>query len=444
MPTPAADPFAFRREAYAWFVAAVLCIGSVVSMIERQVINLLVEPIKADLGISDTQVSLLQGFAFAIFYAALAIPIGRLADVTNRRNVVLAGALLFTMATAACGLAGSFMALFVARTFVGVGEATLVPAGVSILSDYFRRTQLGRAVGMFIGSTYIGSGIALAAIGALLTWLAGRSDIVLPGLGAVADWQFAFIVAAVPGLLFAALLLTLREPPRQQPEAGEAAERATGGEVMAFARANAGFLLPLFLGLPLLAAGQFGLNAWAPTFFIRTYGWTPGDIGPVFGLMVATLSPAGVVAGGWLADRWLAAGRSDANLRVPMLSALTAVPFVASFPLVGDAQLSLLLLAPVMFLGAVPFGAGVAAIPLATPNRMRAQLMAVYLLLANLIGGGAGPWMIAAFTDGVIGDPGQIRWSFAVVGSALLLIGAALLSWGMRALRPASGETVTA
>jgi MFS family permease len=435
--------YSFRTDAYAWFVVGVLCVGSVVSMTERQVINLLVEPIKADLGISDTQVSLLQGFAFAIFYAAMAIPIGRLADSTNRRNVILAGALLFTLATAACGLAGGFAALFVLRMLVGVGEATLTPAGVSILGDYFPRTQLGRAVGLFIGTTYIGSGIALAAIGALLGWLASRPDVVVPGLGAVADWQLAFILAAIPGVGFAMLLLTLREPPRSQTGSA-VAQAVPGRDVWRFAQANAGVLLPLFLGLPILAAGQFGLNAWAPTFFIRTYGWTPGEIGPVFGLMVATLSPAGVVAGGWLADRWLAAGRGDANLRVPMLSALAAIPFVATFPLAGDARLSLLLLAPVMFLGAVPFGAGVAAIPALAPNRMRAQLMAVYLLIANLVGGGAGPWMIAAFTDGIIGDAAQIRWSFAVVGTLLLLLGAGLLSWGMRSMRQTRSAAVAA
>jgi MFS family permease len=435
--------YSFRSEAYAWFVVVVLCLGSVVSMIDRQVINLLVEPIKADLGISDTQVSLLQGFAFALFYAAMAVPLGRLADSTNRRNVILGGVVLFSLATASCGLAGSFAALFVARMMVGVGEATLAPAGISMLGDYFPRTKLGRAVGLFIGTSYVGSGIALAAIGGLLAWLASRADVALPLVGAVEDWQLAFILAAVPGLGFALLLLAVREPPRTQ-SGGAVADRVATGEVVAFARSNIALLGPIFLGLPILAAGQFGLNAWAPTFFIRTYGWTPAEIGPVFGLMVAFLSTSGVVAGGWLADRWLAQGRADANLRVPALAALAAVPFVASFPLVGDATLSLLLLAPVLFLGAVPFGAGVAAIPAIAPNRMRAQLMAVYLLVANLVGGGAGPWLIAAFTDGVLGDPMLIRWSLAVVGTVILLIGAALLARGMRAFRISSLATVVA
>jgi MFS family permease len=168
---------------------------------------------------------------------------------------------------------------------------------------------------------------------------------------------------------------------------------------------------------------------------MRTYGWTPAEIGPVFGVMVGVLSTGGVVIGGWLADRARAAGRVDANLFVAMAAALVAVPFVMAFPLAGDARLSLLLLGPVLFFGAMPFGAGPAAIPVLAPNRMRAQLMAVYLLFGNLIGAGLGPWMIAAFTDSVLGDPQAIRYSIALVGSCVILAGVGIVGLGARALR---------
>ncbi|MCA3256280.1 MAG: MFS transporter [Alphaproteobacteria bacterium] len=430
-----APDFSFRSNGYAWYVLAVLCLGSVVSTLDRQVINLLVEPIKADLGVSDTQISLLQGFAFALFYAVMAVPLGRLADTASRRNVIFYGVLLFSLATMSCGLATSFLALFVARMAVGVGEATLSPAGFSMLSDYFPKDQLGRAVGLFVGTTYVGSGVALIAIGWMLDLLGQHDPLMVPGFGPLADWQAAFVLAAIPGLGFAALMLTVREPPRQGQGATERPEPPALAELGVFLRSNRALTLSAFIGLPLLAASQFGINAWAPTFFIRSYGWTAAEIGPLIGLGLMTLSPLGVLAGGWFADRSTRSGKSDGYLRVPVLAALASAPFVVLFPLAPSGEVALALLAPVMFLGAMPFAAGSAAIPAVAPNRMRAQLTAIYLLIANLVGAGAGPWAIAAFTDGVMGDPAKLYLSLSVVGLALLLAGVTFVAAGWRLMR---------
>ncbi len=412
------DRFDFRSDAYAWGVVAMLCIGGMISMLDRQVMILLVEPIKLALNISDTGISLLQGFAVAIFYGLLAVPLGRLADTGNRRGIIAGGALLFAMATVSGGFALTFGALFVSRLCVGIGEATLTPAGSSLISDYLPPEKIGRAMGLFVGSSFAGSGLALVVIGALIAWLAAHPAMTFPLVGRPADWQLVFFAAGLPGLIFAAAMLAVREPPRGDGPAlaASTADSASVAEVIAFVRQHARLLLPVFLGLPLLAAGQFGLNVWTPSFFIRTYGWTPAQIGPVFGVMVGVLSTSGVIAGGWLADRARAQGRVDANLRVVMWAALIAAPFILAFPLAGSPILSLLLLAPVLFFGAMPFGAGPAAIPVLAPNRMRAQLMAVYLLFGNLIGAGLGPWLIAAFTDSVLGDPQAIRYSIALVG----------------------------
>ncbi len=439
MHTP--DRFAFRTDTYAWGVVALLCLGGMISMLDRQVLILLVEPVKASLQISDTQISLLQGFAVAIFYALLAVPLGRMADTGNRRNIIAAGALFFSLATIGGGFALSFGALFATRLCVGIGEATLTPAGSSMIGDYLPPHQVGRAMGLFVGSSFVGSGLSLVVLGGLIAWLAANPAVQFPLVGRPLDWQLVFIAAGLPGLLFAAAVLALKEPPRSEGLAltvGQQAakpESASIAEVVAFVRANARLLVPVFLGLPVLAAGQFGLNAWTPTFFIRTFGWTAAQIGPVFGLMVTLLSPAGVVTGGWLADQLIARGRIDANLHISMVAALVAAPFILAFPLAGSPQLSLVLLAPVLFFGAMPFGAGPAAIPVLAPNRMRAQLMAVYLLFGNLLGAGLGPWMIAAFTDGVLEDPQKIRFSIALVGTSVILIGATIVGLGARAMR---------
>ncbi len=432
-----ADRFDFRSDTYAWGVVAMLCLGAMISMLDRQVLILLVEPIKAGLGISDTQISLLQGFAVVIFYALLAVPLGRLADRGNRRNIIAAGALLFALSTIAGGFALSFGALFATRLCVGIGEATLTPAGSSLIGDYLPPAKIGRAMGVFVGSGFAGSGLSLVVLGGFIAWLAAHPDRQFLLIGRPADWQIVFIAAGLPGLVFAAAMLGVREPPRGEglALAAGSSDTASIAEVMTFVRENARLLVPVFFGLPLLAAGQFGLNVWTPSFFIRTYGWTPAQIGPVFGLMVTLLSTSGVIAGGWLADHLIAKGRSDANLQVSMVAALIAAPFILAFPLAGSPGLSLVLLAPVLFFGALPFGAGPAAIPVLAPNRMRAQLMAVYLLFGNLFGAGLGPWMIAAFSDHVLHDPDQIRFSIALVGTCVILAGASIVGLGARAMR---------
>ena len=431
--------FAFRTDAYAWGVVAMLCVGGMISMLDRQVLILLVEPIKASLQISDTQVSLLQGFAVAIFYGLLAVPLGRLADRGNRRNIIAAGAFFFALSTIAGGFALSFGALFATRLCVGIGEATLTPAGSSVIGDYFPPQKIGRAMGLFVGSTFAGSGLALVAIGSFIAWLSAHPAGQFPLIGRPQDWQIVFIAAGLPGIVFALAVLGLREPPRGGglvlAGSPDPLTTASVAEVIAFVRLHSRLLVPVFLGLPILAAGQFGLNVWTPTFFIRTHGWTPAQIGSVFGVMVGVLSTSGVITGGWLADRLIARGRIDANLQVSMAAALVAAPFVLVFPLVASPVLALVLLAPVLFFGAMPFGAGPAAIPVLAPNRMRAQLMAVYLLFGNLLGAGLGPWMIAAFTDGVLKDPQAIRYSIALVGAGVILAGAAIVGLGARAMR---------
>lgn len=421
-------------SARAWLVVAVLCFGSIVSMIDRQVINLLVDPLKADLGLSDTQISLLQGFAFATFYAVMAIPLGRLADTGNRKAVIVGGAILFSAASASCGLATGFATLFVARMATGVGEATLAPAGFSLISDHFPRERLGVPLSLFTGMSFVGSGLALIFIGWLLGLLGERPTLALPGLGVLADWQLAFILATLPGLLFVALMLTVREPMRRD-HGGGAALGATFAEVVRFASDNRRTLVPIYVGLPLLAASQFSLNAWVPSFFMRVHGMEASEIGPVFGTMVATLSTAGVFASGWLADRLAGRGRRDAYLLVPMLAGLAAIPFAFAFPLAGSASTALLLLAPLMFVGSMPFGAGTAAIPAIAPNRMRAQLVAVYMLVGNLVGAGAGPWLVAVATDRLFGDPLALGRSLALVVPLLAAAGALVIGLGARALR---------
>lgn len=418
---------------YAWFVLAVLCIGSIVSYIDRQIINLLVEPIKLDLGINDTQIGLLQGFSFVIFYALLALPLARLADSSNRVRVIMYGVLCWSFATFFCGLAASFAMLFIARMFVGVGEATLAPSSYSLIPDYFPRDRVSMAISIFAGSTFVGSGIAYIIGGRIIGYLESVGSTELPLIGLLVPWQLTFVVVAIPGLAVFLLLLAVREPPRSDTGVGSGAtpDDARIAAVIRHLRNNSRLFIGLFFGLTLLAAGTFAVNSWTPTFFIRVFGWSADRVGAVFGTLVVIASAGGVFAGGWIASALMRRGVSSANMLVPMVAAGLAIPLAIAFPLMPTPTWALVLLAPMLFLSAIPFGCGSAVLPLVSPNRMRAQMVALYLLVANLVGFTLGPTSIGVLTDYVYASPELIGWSLATSPPIFYLVGLLLIGWAI-------------
>lgn len=432
------DPnFAFRTDSYAWFVVFMLCLAAIISFIDRQIISLLVDPIKEDLGISDTQVSLLQGFAFALFYSAAALPMGRLVDSKNRKKIILAGMVLWSFATAICGVAKVFWQLFVARMMVGVGEATLSPAGMSMLADYFPRKSLTRALSVFTGSSFLGTGIALMVGGFVISTMTEIGPVDAGIFGTIRPWQMTFLIVSVPGLIFAAIVwLLVREPPRIGTAKANATEQADQALSMSqtwqYLVDHKTVILPVVFGFTFLTVAIFSVSAWVPAYFMRTHGMTAGEIGSIFGLYFVTLGSVGVVTGGLLSDWLKSRGYDDSNMRAGFISALLATPFLATFALVPDKDLSLILLAPVVFFGTMPFGTGPSALPMIVPNRMRGQMVAVYLLVANVIGQGGGPFLVAVFTDYVLGDPNLIRYSISIVCPTVMLIGAAILFYGKK------------
>ncbi|MEM7701984.1 MAG: MFS transporter [Pseudomonadota bacterium] len=419
----------------AWWVVGVLSLAGIVSYIDRQVINLLVEPIKADLGVSDVQISLLQGFSFALFYAVLAIPLAWVSDRHNRKMVILLGLICWSAATFASGLAGVFIVLFVARMFIGVGEATLSPAGFSIISDYFSKEKLPGPISVFTGSGFVGSGIALLLGGYLYATLSEMGATTLP-FGTFEPWQLTFMCVALLSVPLFFLMLTIREPVRR--DGGRAAVQeadAPALEIFDFVDRHKGVFLPLFLGFSCLAGAQYGLGAWAPSYFIRVHEWTQLDVGQMFGPVLMVAGPLGVISGGFAAERLLARGVRDATLRLPLIAALAAIPFALAFPLVSSPLVALALLGMVTFLGTIPFGAGVATFPLITPNRMRAQVMAIYLLIANLLSYSLGPTLIALITDHVFGDEKAINLSLAIAVPCVMAAGAFLILLAIRPYR---------
>jgi MFS family permease len=405
---------------YAWYVVAVLTLAYVVSFIDRQILGLLVGPIQRDLDIGEKQISLLMGATFAVFYTLFGIPLGRLADTRSRRLIIAAGIAFWSLMTAGCGLARHFWQLALLRVGVGVGEATLSPSAYSLIADYFRPQLRSTAMSVYSMGIFVGSGLAFILGGMVVKFSEAQESFALPLIGSVHSWQLVFLLVGLPGLAVSLLMFSIREPARQgllrvTAESGARAT-ATMGEVWAYLRDNRGTFLCLNLGVAMVTLNTYGTSSWAPSMFIRRYGWTPAETGLVFGIIVGVAGTLGIVSGGRLAD-WLSErGYSDATLRLAGLAALAWLPFGLAYPLMPDATWSAILVSPAIFFSSVPFGVAPAAVQRMMPNTMRAQATAVYLFVINLIGMGLGPTVVAALTEDVFRDKQAVHYSLAIVG----------------------------
>ena len=416
----------------AWATVTILMVAYVLSFIDRQILNLLVGPIRRDLAISDTQMSLLMGLSFALFYTVCGIPLGRLADTKSRRGLVAIGVLFWSMATAACGMAKLYWQFLICRIGVGVGEAALSPAAYSLIADSFPPNRRATAMGVYGMGVYLGSGIAFLLGGLVIHFASAQGDVVLPVLGEVRPWQLIFLVLGAAGALFTLVMLAVREPARRGVGAGVAVPLA---EVGRYIRRNRRTVLCHNLGFAGLSFAGYGSGAWVPTFYVRTYGWDASQVGIVYGSIVAVFGCLGIVFGGRLADWMAKRGRSDANMRVGLFAALGALPLVIGFPLLNDAFWVSVLMAPTVFCLSMPFGVAPAAIQEIMPNSMRGQASAIYLFVITLLGLGLGPTAVALVTDYVFADDNALRYSLMIVTGFAVLCSIVLLARGLKPYR---------
>lgn len=428
----------YPKELYAWYVVVILMIVYVFSFMDRQILGLLVGPIKADLGISDTQMSLLMGFAFALFYTIFGIPIARLADSKNRVGIIAIGLAVWSFFTAACGMTSKFLTLALARMGVGVGEAALSPSAYSLISDYFRPQRQALAISIYGAGIYIGSGLAYV-LGAYVVGFAGDAETInLPVVGDVKPWQSVFFMIGVPGLIFTLALLTVREPARRGlKKAGSAAKAASVPikEVLGYIKDNWRTFFFHNVGFALCSFISYGSTQWIPTFLNRTYDYSIRSAGINYGYIVMGFGTAGIICGGWLAGKLMERGYKDAKMRAALTAALLHIPFGILFPLMPTAQWALVWLCGAVFFAAMPFGVGPAAIQEMMPNRMRAQASAVYLFVLNLIGLGLGPTAVALSTDYLFGNESQLYLSLVLVSTVFGVVASILLYMGMRHFR---------
>ena len=402
---------------YAGYVIFVLMLANISSFLDRQILSLLVGPIKRDLHLSDTQMSLLMGFSFALFYTLFGVLIGHFADKFNRRNIIIAGITVWSFMTALCGGIHSYAQFFLVRMGVGVGEATLAPSAYSMITDYFPKDKLSRALSVYSMGIFIGSGLAILIGANLISTLPTSGTVHVPILGDIFHWQMLFVYIGLPGLIIALLLLTIKEPARQ--DAGQlSVTQPSLRESMNIIRSKGKAYLFLCFAASFTAFMSYGSSAWIPTYFNRTFGWQMKEVGFKFGIIMTVFSTLGILAGGWLADKYVKNGIIDGKIRVGLISGIFI--FLSSFNfLLSDPNMILLSLAVPIFFISFPYGASVAAVQDMMPNRARALASSIFLFFVNMIGMGGGPYLVAFFTDTVFQDEKMIKYSMI----ALYLIG---------------------
>jgi MFS family permease len=439
VPPAAAADAPYPSRAYAWYVVALLTLAYAISLLDRWILSLLVGPVKAHFGVSDTQMGLLMGVWFAVFYVTMGLPFGWLADRFNRRTIVGAAMLFWCSMTAFCGLAKSFGQLSAARLGIGLGEAALTPAANSIIADYFPRERQNSAITFFNMGISTGMGIAYLAGGLIVGWMATRPPLALPLFGQLETWQVVFLAAGAPGLVVAALiLLTIREPLRRGRLARSASE-ASLPACLAFMKARRGAYLPLFVGMAASPLAGYAWQ-WLPTLFDRVWGWKAAQFSFAYGCVLLVCGPLGAICGGVLSTRLYRAGHKDAPFLAALGGLASATLISAALPYAPSPEWAIALLAPASVTGAMAAASGAAAAVFMTPGEFRAQVSSIYVLTINGIGLLVGPTAVGWLNDHVFTTPDGVRASMAIV--VLVAAGALTiyLASGRRAYREAVAD----
>jgi MFS family permease len=413
------EPQGDRISAKAWFTLAILLLMIVLSYLDRGILALLVKPIREDLHITDVQVSLLYGAAFGLFYAIFSFPLGWLADRWSRHGVIYWCITAWSLATTACGLAGSFGQLAVARFGVGIGEGGLSPAAYRMLGDAFPKRRMALALGIFGAGASLATPISQIVGGRLVDWATRLGGLNLPVLGEVRPWQLVFLILGPPGILLAPLVFLIPRAARATAPAPVAAGGKKGDGFGAFLLSRWRYLTLHFLGFGVIAIISYGVGGWTPTFFQRRFGMTMSDIGLYLGLVAGGFGMIGFAGGGWVVDRWFATGVKDAHLRyyVYGLPVITLAAVLA-FGVVDRAAMAFGLVSFIYLL--LPFtGPAIGHLQLVTPVEFRGRTTALFTMVFNILGMILGPLIVALLTEHVFHDPAKIGLSMATMTGVL-------------------------
>lgn len=416
-----------------WLVVLLLLATSLVSMVDRFALSLLLEPIKADMALSDAQLGLLTGVAFGLFYATMSVPMGWLADRWSRKATISVGIAVWGAATAACGLAANAVQFAAARMFVGVGEAALAPCAYGIIHDRFPKRLLGRAMSVYQMGGMLGAGFAMFVAGIAYNYFLNHAGAPLPLIGGLKPWQQTFVALALPCIPVIALIALMREAPRAAPAPTSSDQPATG--LIAAFRADWLFYASTFFGVAAIILVTYALLSWMPAIMMREFAWSAVDVGRTYGMLVVVTSIAGLLAGGTAVDMMVRAGMRAPHLLLSLIVALGSLALVAMFGFAHDPRLLLAAAGGLHFVMATPIGIIPAYVQLSSPAQVRGRMSSIYVLVVNIMGQTVAPAAIGLVSSYTPDSPGGLRHAVVTVSAMSLIIAIILLLIARRARR---------
>jgi MFS family permease len=431
-PQPATGlPWPTRMQ--AWWTVSGLLVAAFLSLIDRLVLNLLVDPIRADLHISESQFGLVQGASFAVFSSLLAVPLGLAADRVNRSRLLMASIAVWSLATVLGGLAVNYPEFLAARILVGLGEAALWPVAVSMIADLLPPYWRGRAIGLLILAQIIGSGASLQVGGWILHLVSAGAFAGIPVLDSLPGWRMVLVFCGALGVIGVALLLTTREPVRRDTAASAKDGTGLRSFLNHVSRHRTLFAL-IYFGALLVAISGSASGAWAPSVYIRHFHLTPAEVGPRLGLIAIGSGILGAVIGGLVSDRLEKLRRTDLKLGVAACALLACLPggaiVWAPTPNFAMSLQSLSLL-----FGPVGNMVTIIALQDVAPARSRGLAMSILTLFSTTLGFSLGPSLVAATTQYLFRDDRMVGYALQAVTAPALICGSVCLLFARRASR---------
>ena len=424
-----------KKQSYS--AVAILTLAQVFAFIDRQIPSMLVEPIKQDFNLTDSQIALLGGAAFSIFYAIMALPIGYAVDRYTRTKVLGTGIFLWSLMTALAGLANSFGKLFGARIGVAVGEAVMAPISVSLVSDSFPENKQGKPMGIITAGVYIGIGITLLGGGFLIDYLTSIGGITLPLIGYLKPWQATFMIVGIPGLVLAIAAFYLKEPRRieEQVDSNHLVDKKN---VFLHLKEHRKTLIPMFGGLIFMALIFYSFSFWAPTMMIRTFDISLTEVGFILGMITIISSITGTIIAGSAVDYLRNRNYSDAPVRAAMIAVILALPPIISLSFVQTELGAWICIAMYLLFISSFAPLGLLAISGVSTGNVKGQTAAIHAFLMMAFGLSLGPQLTAFFTDFVFVDPNLLINSVSLTGLIVLPISALLFKLSLSRYRESS------
>ena len=432
----------YPEKKHSYSAVAILTLAQVFAFIDRQIPSMLVEPIKQDFNLTDSQIALLGGAAFSIFYAIMALPIGYAVDRYTRTKVLGTGIFLWSLMTALAGLANSFGKLFGARIGVAVGEAVMAPISVSLVSESFPENKQGKPMGIITAGVYIGIGITLLGGGFLIDYLTSIGGITLPLIGYLKPWQATFLIVGIPGLVLAIAAFYLKEPRRieEQVDSNHLVDRKN---VFLHLKEHRKTLIPMFGGLIFMALIFYSFSFWAPTMMIRTFDISLTEVGFILGMITIISSITGTIIAGSAVDYLRNRNYSDAPVRAAMIAVILALPPIISLSFVQTELGAWICIAMYLLFISSFAPLGLLAISGVSTGNVRGQTAAIHAFLMMAFGLSLGPQLTAFFTDFVFVDPNLLINSVSLTGLIVLPISALLFKLSLSRYRESSESLLT-